>query len=161
MIYQRVGDYKDWYITKYSIASAIERTPTLPRWYADMFWAGKMNAQVSHLRCPFYVLNPNQIAGYAQRVVLTSRVTVEMKHPQLHEDGWKRITLPTSGAASESMSSTLSGRTLGLTLNGVLVCSATFTSSTQEVTTASFSAFSVDHVQYTTPCSRGTKRKGI
>jgi len=74
-----------------------------------------------------------------------------MKHPQLLADGRKRIYFPIRGAEGESMSPTNSGRTVGLTLNGVLVCMVKFTSSTHADTTHSFSVDEVDHVQYTTP----------
>ena len=90
-------------------------------------------------------------------MTLTSRVTVAVKHPQLQEEGWKRIALPMRGADSASMSATDRGRTLGPWLYGVLVCSDAFTSSTQAATRASFSSLVVDHVQYTIPCIRGTE----
>jgi len=44
-----------------------------------------------------------------------------MKHPQLLDEGWKRIALPTRGEDAESMSLTDRGRPGGLMLNGVLV----------------------------------------
>jgi len=100
----------------------------------------------------------NQLWKFAEQYTLTSRVTVATKHPQLLEDGWKRRTFPFRGADGESMSSTNNGRTLGLKLNNVLVCTAELTSSTHTATRASFSAFNVDHVQYTTPWTRGTDR---
>ena len=53
--------------------------------------------------------------------MLTSRVTVATKQPQLEDDGLKWIALPIRGPDPESMSETCSGRTLGPGLYGVLV----------------------------------------